>query len=204
MFKASNCGSIVSYSNSLAAKFRIRKPFRHEVFSAAASDSYGCTRPSMLVRKNGWMIIGLLHQHKRTSRRSVKVYPRCGSREDLMTPFNPGSLNRIRSIAQGAKIAKIILLLIQIRIPSDLFWFSAFLLCFPDDYPHDRQWDKGRCRSFLLHSYILYDIFVPENFMCSGRECRSFLARIARISVICEAICCVDIKNGGSLCGSIF
>ena len=47
---------MVSYSNFLAAKYGIRKPFRHEVFFAAASDSYGSTGPSMLVRKNGWKI----------------------------------------------------------------------------------------------------------------------------------------------------
>jgi len=38
----------------------------------------------------------LLYQHKRASQRSVKVYPRCGSKKDLVTPFLPGFLNKIR------------------------------------------------------------------------------------------------------------
>ena len=64
-------------------------------FFAAASDSYGCAGPSMLARKSGWIIMAHLHQHRRTSRRSVKVYPRCGSKKDLVTAFLPGFLNGI-------------------------------------------------------------------------------------------------------------
>ncbi len=81
--------------NPVAAKYGIRKPFRHEVFFAAASDSYGSTGPSMLVRKNGWMIRASLYQHRRTSRRSVKAHPRRGSKKDLVTPYVPVFLNKM-------------------------------------------------------------------------------------------------------------
>ena len=72
------------------------EPFRHEVFFAAASDSCGFTGPSVLVRKSRWMTTASLYQHRRTSRPSVKVYPRCGSKKDLVTPFMPLFLNKIR------------------------------------------------------------------------------------------------------------
>ena len=91
---------IVSCSNFLVDEFVTNAPFRHEVFFAAASDSYRFTGPFRLIRKNGWMITASLCQPKRTSRRSVKAHPRCGSKKDLVTPFMPGFLNKILRILE--------------------------------------------------------------------------------------------------------